>query len=275
MPILRVATLMMIVVAFYLAAIVVGLLPTRLGERLADRLAVAFCRSVLRTLRTDVRMDHVSGGGNNANALMLANHVSWMDIMVIGSLRPASFLAKSDVAAWPLIARFARMQGAVFVDRKRKRSIIPANQLLSERLKQNRLAVIFPEGTTTDGTTVGCFRSSHVQSALDAFRTRPAQTVCLQPLAIAYNTAAAAWVGDQAFLPHLWSIVLGDPITCTLRFAEPIDVTLTSDRKSLTRAAQHAVGACLTDMRAIIDCEAGPNAAMTFRPADVAPLVGA
>ncbi len=203
-----------------------------------------FCRTLLRLCRVRVAITGTQAHGRPAGrpVLAAANHVSWIDILALGTITPYCFLAKSDVAGWPIVSAFAEVQGTVFVDRGRRRSIVPANRRLAERMLAGRTALLFPEGTTVAGPHPGPFRSSHFAAARDALAIAPAhEAVDVQPIAIAYSSPAAAWVGDDALLPHVWRILRGRPLTCAITFGTPIAFAPGSDRKAVARQARAAV----------------------------------
>ena len=238
MPILRAIAIVVLLAAFSVAATALQLVGTRHGARLADRFAVLFCRSMLHMLGVRLRIE---GAPATTPALIVANHVSWIDILALGSRPSTCFLAKAEVQSWPVIARFARLKGTVFVERRRRRSIIPANADIAVRLREGRSVVVFPEGTTSDGTAVGRFGSSHVESVLTAYRA--GTRAVLQPIALAYDHPRAAWIGDESLVPHLLSILRLGTIECTLAFSPPMTLDSTTMRKPLTLMARDVVAA--------------------------------
>ncbi|WP_082494536.1 lysophospholipid acyltransferase family protein [Methylobacterium sp. Leaf108] len=191
-------------------------------------------------------------------ALVLANHVSWLDILVLGSLRPLSFVAKSEIAGWPLVGLLARLQRTIFIDRARRAATADVNAALAERLAEGDLIVLFAEGTTGDGTRLLPFRSSLVgaaRAAIDA-ETNSHTRIRLQPLAIAYprrNGMAVtrserpdiAWYGDMDLAPHLSVFLSGGPIDVHVVWGEPIPVESGTDRKRATAMAEARVRAAL------------------------------
>lgn len=234
-----VAILAFFVVGAPLQWIVATWLPRRIG--MIPRL---FCRTLLAL--TKVRLATRGGPATGGPVLALANHVSWIDVLALGALEPFCFLAKSDVAAWPIASAFARVQGTVFVDRRRRRSIVPANAALAARMLEGRRALVFPEGTTFAGPQPGPFKSSHLAAARDLLAHTPEYgSVAVQPIAISYSSAGAAWIGDDALLPHLWRILRGPPLTCALAFGSPIAYAASADRKAIARAARTAVAAMI------------------------------
>ena len=182
--------------------------------------------------------------------LILANHVSWLDIPVIGSLTPLFFVAKSEVSSWPLIGLLAKFQRTVFVDRQRRHATGEVNREIAERLVDGDPVVLFPEGTSGDGNRVLPFRTALVGAVRDVFVTHDA--VVVQPLIIAYTRLQgvpmgrghrhlAAWYGDMELADHLFSVLRQGAIDVEVTYAPPLRLDASHDRKSVTRAAEEAV----------------------------------
>ncbi|MDJ1158747.1 lysophospholipid acyltransferase family protein [Chelatococcus sp. SYSU_G07232] len=191
---------------------------------------------------------------NGEPALILANHVSWLDITVIGSLMPLSFVAKSEIAGWPLFGLFAKLQRSVFIDRTRRSATAVANETIAHRLKRGEAIVLFAEGTTGDGHRLLPFRSALVGAARDALADPDAPRIALKPLSIAYvrrhglplgraGQPHVAWYGDMDLLPHLKAILADGPIDVHLAWGESIPFDAETDRKAVTRRAERAVRA--------------------------------
>ena len=128
-------------------------------------------------------------------ALLASNHVSWLDPLVIASLLPCVPISKLDVARWPVIGALARELGVIFVSRGDARSGVRVLNAAGESLARGVSVLNFPEGTTTEGTTVLPFRPGLFGVAV---RLR----IPVVPVAIRYDPASLAWVGDAPFLPH-------------------------------------------------------------------------
>ena len=171
----------------------------------------------------------------DAPVLVLANHVSWLDISVIGSLGPLSFVAKSEVERWPVVGLFARLQRTVFIDRARRAHTAEVNATVARRLAGGDIIVLFPEGTSSDGNRVLPFRSSLVGAARAALSASGAGTIQLQPLAITYtrrnglpltrrDRPEIAWYGDMDLAPHLAALIRRRPVRGAghLRGADPL-----------------------------------------------------
>jgi lyso-ornithine lipid O-acyltransferase len=176
--------------------------------------------------------------------LLVANHVSWLDIVVLSAVLPVSFIAKREVRGWPLFGQMAQLQRTVFVDRDRRVKAALQRDDISERLNQGDALVLFPEGTSHDGRRVLPFKTS-LFGVVTAHASAPAV-----PVAIAYThhrglpiTArqrpSCAWYGDMDLAPHLWAFVKSGPVKVTVAFHPPLDDT--ADRKTLARDAEATI----------------------------------
>jgi 1-acyl-sn-glycerol-3-phosphate acyltransferase len=181
--------------------------------------------------------------------LFVANHVSYLDIVVLGSLVDATFVAKSEVAAWPLIGLLARIGRTVFIQR---RAAYCAGQCdaLAARLEAGQSLILFAEGTSSDGGRVLPFKSS-LFAAVE--RSSPSPAVRVQPVTIAYVRLKGglpidyalrslyAWYGDMRLAPHLWA-ALGLPgAVIEVRFHSPLSAAEFRSRKTLAQRAERLV----------------------------------
>ncbi len=223
------------------------------GGRWAGRFPVIFHRTALRLFGVRV---HESGTPPRSGepALVLSNHVSWLDILALGSLRPLSFIAKAEIEGWPIIGTFARLQRTIFVDRTRRGATASVNAAVAERLAAGDLVVLFAEGTTGDGLRLLPFRSSLVGAARDALMAGQggAGRIRLQPLALAYThraglpltrieRPAVAWYGDMDLAPHLGLFAGGGAIDLHVVWCAPIPFDAGTDRKAATALAEAEV----------------------------------
>jgi 1-acyl-sn-glycerol-3-phosphate acyltransferase len=233
------------VILIPIQAALVAVAPSRAGW-----LPVLFHRTFLALFNVRVREKGRPEAG--AACLVLSNHVSWLDIPVIGSLRPLSFVAKSEIAGWPLVGHLAKLQRSVFIERARKAATAEVNAEVARRLKQGQAIVLFPEGTTGDGNRLLAFRSSLIGAARAALSDPAVDTIMLQPLAIAYvrrnglpvtrrERPEIAWYGDMDLAPHLMAFLHDGPLDVEIRWGEPIPFDAGSDRKHATVLAERAV----------------------------------
>lgn len=181
--------------------------------------------------------------------LWVANHVSWCDIPLLGMLAPLSFLAKAEVRAWPALGWLAQAAGTLFIRRGSGDAAL-VNRQLATQLVQGRHLLIFPEGTSTDGTDVRTFHPRLFACALEAGRA-------VQPVAIRYwrngkPDTVAPFVGDDELPAHLRRLLTSDICDVEIQLLPPIDV-MALDRKAVAMNAQQAIAnALLVEPRAQI-----------------------
>lgn len=182
--------------------------------------------------------------------LIAANHVSWLDIVVLGSTMPLSFIAKSEVGGWPVVRFLARMQRTVYVDRSRRTRTAATGAEIADRLAAGDPVVLFAEGTSSNGNEVLPFRSALIGAARQALGTEA--EIAVQPLSIAYSRLGGlplgrierhhvAWYGDMDLAPHLLRVLSGPPLDAEVTWGAAIPLASDGDRKVVTAAAEAAV----------------------------------
>jgi lyso-ornithine lipid O-acyltransferase len=183
--------------------------------------------------------------------LFVSNHVSWADIIVIGSLAPIAYVAKSEVGQWPLVGATARMQRTVFVDRARRHQTGDAIAEIVARLASGTSVVLFAEGTSSDGNRVLPFRSALVGAVKEA-GVRADHGILVQPMSICYtglngipmgrqHRPTVAWYGDLDFVPHIKALLRRGAIDAVVSYGEPIGADGTSDRKAMAKSLEGVV----------------------------------
>lgn len=210
------------------------------------RLPIVFHRLLLKLIGFRLRTHGAMATA--APVFFVANHTSYLDIPVLGALIPASFVAKADVAAWPLFGFLARLQGTVFIERRSHRAGQQRDQLIGH-LAEGRSLILFPEGTSSDGQTVLPFKSS----LFGAIETAAADIdVIVQPVSVACTALDGlpltqnlrpfyAWYGDMTLLPHLWQAFKCGQFTIDVVFHPPLRAKDIPDRKDLAAACHRAV----------------------------------
>jgi 1-acyl-sn-glycerol-3-phosphate acyltransferase len=184
--------------------------------------------------------------------LIVANHVSWLDISVVGAQRPLAFVAKSEVAAWPVIGLLAKLQHTVFIDRARRAATADVAAEMGSRISAGEAVVLFAEGTTGDGTRILPLRSSLLGAAHQALAQGEGADIPVYPLAITYTgfhgmaggrdeRSALGWYGDTELAPHLRAMLATGAIDVTLSWGEPIAMGRKTSRKEATRLAEIAI----------------------------------
>jgi 1-acyl-sn-glycerol-3-phosphate acyltransferase len=238
-----------------------GLLAALRPGALDERFTRGWCRVACGILRLRVRR---FGTPVSGPALYAANHVSWLEVLALGSTTPLVFVAKDDVSRWPLIGALASAGGTLFLRRGSARAAARAAQDAALLLAQGRSVAFFPEGTSTSGEEVLAFKASLFEAA--------ARTGCdVQPVSVSYPRAAgranvAPFIGDDEFLPHLLRVLAEPEIVVELRFAPALSGHARG-RDELAGAARGAVVAGLSERR-----EARPLRAP--RPALQPPILG-
>lgn len=184
--------------------------------------------------------------------LIAANHVSWLDIMVLGSVAPVSFIAKSETSGWPFIGWLARMQRTVFIERERRRRAGDQASEIGARLAAGDGMVLFAEGTTADGNVILPFKSTLFGAAKAALETPGTERVLIQPVAIAYtrfhgmpmqriHRPLVAWIGGADLVPQIRALVREGAVDVEVVFGEGFDFTGASHRKQAAALAERQV----------------------------------
>lgn len=235
-------------VAAMLPAFALGLpaqwLALRMAPPLARWMPVYFHRYLLFVL--GVRVEKVGVLDARKPILIAANHLSWLDIVVISSLAPVSFIAKSEVGTWPLFGTLARLQRSIFVERQKRGKTGEVNRSIAARLADGDALVLFAEGTTSDGVRILPFRSALIGAAQAVTAGAEAGRSVVQPLNIVYprigglptgrvNHPLIAWHGDMDLLPHLGDFLTLPGVDCRVTFLGARAVEPGSDRKVLAR----------------------------------------
>ncbi len=214
---------------------IIGLL---LGRRWTRTLPVFYHRWCCRILGFRIRV--IGAPTTERPVLFAANHVSYTDITVLGSVIPGSFIAKAEVAHWPFFGWLAKLQRSVFVDR-RMRSAAIQRDAIGERLSAGDALILFPEGTSGDGNRVLPFKSALFAAAQQEKASRP---VIVQPVSLAYVRLDGmpigrlyrpffAWYGTVDLAPHMWSMVGLGTVEAVVEFHPPTSLSNCGSRKAL------------------------------------------
>lgn len=175
-------------------------------------------------------------------ALVISNHISWMDIVVLGHLIPGYFVSKSDVLDWPIIGYLARQGGTVFIRRGDKQQVRSTTEKMLWLLKQNRSILAFPEGTTSEGDVILPFHSSLFQPAVLGKSN-------IQPVLIQYEGKAktlAPFIGEDEFITHLFRILALPKVEVCLTIL-PIIQSANRKRTVLTELTRNQICSSLTE----------------------------
>ncbi|MBD8530861.1 1-acyl-sn-glycerol-3-phosphate acyltransferase [Massilia sp. CFBP 13647] len=211
------------------------------GRRLRDAATRRWSRQLLAIC--NVSVEAASGAPALEHALLVANHISWLDIFVINSLAPCRFVAKAEIRSWPVLGWLAAGAGTVFIARGNRRELRHIFKGIVEVLQRGERVGLFPEGTVAGQGSVLPFHANLFEAAVDA-------RVAVQPCALAYLDAAGHWhrgvdyTGDVSFVDSLVTILKGTPVRARLACLAPLEGA-GAHRRELAQAAHDAIQAAL------------------------------
>jgi lyso-ornithine lipid O-acyltransferase len=215
----------------------------RLWPAMARRLPFYFHRLACCILGFKIKISgQLPEGGQ---CLIVSNHVSWIDILVLSTVAPLSFVAKQEVASWPFFGWLAKLQRTVFVDRERRHSTKHSRTEMEMRLAAGDRVVLFPEGTSHDGGSVLPFKSSF-------FAAAAAPEIAIVPVTLAYtqnwqlpltrrNRPRFAWYADMELMPHLWEALCAGPLTVQIIIHPALDQDMRADRKRASATSERLI----------------------------------
>lgn len=205
-------------------------------------------------VRIHVQGENIRATQKKAGILYVANHAAILDIPVLGNVLKAVFIAKSDIAGWPIFGFLAKMQATIFVERRRA-AAQKQKYFLKNLLATGHHLTLFPEGTTSNGFEIYPFKSSLFAALLEASQDKKSRPIYIQPVTIRYTHLDGvpiknaqqmdqiAWYGDMVLAPHLWNNFKGRSIDVTVQFDAPILVEPAQDRKALSAELEQTVRA--------------------------------
>jgi len=222
-----------------------------LGKRIPHFYHRTLCKII--GVRVQLLGEPIKGGG-----LLLANHSSWLDIIILSGICPLAFVAKSEVRSWPLFGLLARLQNTIFVRRGETARTLGDRDNIRARIKSGDMIVIFPEGTSSDGNRVLPFKSA----LLGAAESPPSEVngaaahTQVQPVSISYvanygipmgreTRPSYTWYGDMDLLTHLWGAFASGPVDVVVEFHKSLTAVEAGGRKQLAERAERIVRAGL------------------------------
>lgn len=228
-------------------------------SRWARRLPVVYHRACCRIF--GVRLERLGEPTAHRPTLFVANHTSYLDIVVLGAALGGSFVAKAEVARWPFFSWLARLQRTVFVERSDRAGVARQRDAIRRRLDRGDNLILFPEGTSGDGIHLLPFKTALFSAAED-------ERVLVQPVSVAYCRLDGiplgrfyrplfAWYGTMTMVPHLWTAMGMGELTVALRFHEPVRWQDFGSRKALADHCSREIGH-------------GLSAALSGRPVEIA-----
>ncbi|MDB5655368.1 MAG: lyso-ornithine lipid acyltransferase [Tardiphaga sp.] len=238
------AVVVMVLVPFQMLGLALGWPMQRRIPHIFHR---AFCALA------GVRIREIGRRTTDTPVLILANHVSWLDICVIGALAPVVFVAKSEVARWPVFGWLAKLQRTIFIERERRQQTGAATQEIGDRLLSGDAVVLFAEGTSSDGVRILPFRSALIGAVHHALgESAHHSEITVQPLSLAYVgfgglpvgralRGNVAWYGDAELIPHFIGILAAGATDITVTWGDAVAYDMTANRKTIARDAERSV----------------------------------
>ncbi|MEV6179228.1 lysophospholipid acyltransferase family protein [Streptomyces sp. NPDC052015] len=224
--------------AAVLVLVLTGALLSPLGGRIPARTVRRWSRAVVRA--AGVRVRTTGAAVPDGGLLLVANHISWLDVPLLAAVRPARMLAKTEIRRWPVAGALAARGGALFIDRDRLRALPDTVARIAEALRAGQAVGVFPEGSTWCGRAQGRFRRAVFQAALDA-------RVPVQPVRIRYRceggavSTTPAFVGDDPLLASLWRVATARGLVAEVEVLPLIAPDRHGDRRALAAAAGELV----------------------------------
>ncbi|HZY19843.1 MAG TPA: lysophospholipid acyltransferase family protein [Ramlibacter sp.] len=218
----------------------IQLLFPRLGPAQREARVQAWARRMLQLLGIGLQLRGQPPA--RGPLLLVANHISWLDILVLHAARHCRFVSKSQVRQWPLIGPLATGAGTLYIERESRRDALRVVHQMAASLRAGDVLAVFPEGTTSDGMDLLPFHSNLLQAAVAA--QAPVQPVALQFLETrtGRTSLSPCYIGDDTLVGSLWRTVTGPAITAVVAFGEPQDAD-GRDRRAwaadLREAVQH------------------------------------
>jgi 1-acyl-sn-glycerol-3-phosphate acyltransferase len=183
--------------------------------------------------------------------IFVSNHSSWVDVPVVGAVLPAAFVAKGEIEGWPVVRTIARLGRTIFVSRQRG-STARERDAMQAVLARGDSLILFPEGTSSDGSRVLPFRSSFFAVAEGKGIDDPKRRPLIQPVSVVYDRLNGlpagrssrpvfAWYGDMDLASHFWRMAQNLDMRATVLLHAPLDPATFADRKSLAQAVWQTV----------------------------------
>lgn len=203
-----------------------------------------------------LRVTVIGAPARGRPTLLVSNHISWTDIIAIGSVAPVTFVAKQEVGKWPFVSMMANLQRTIYVDRTRRSGTGRTAEAMGRHMADGNAVVLFAEGQSDIGTHVLPFRSALVGAAQHAMEAAGATEVNIQPLTVAYTKlhglpisrnerSLVAWIKSKSVKQNIRDILSGPIKDVTVAFGTPQVLGHGADRKAVTKAAERDVRATL------------------------------
>jgi 1-acyl-sn-glycerol-3-phosphate acyltransferase len=193
------------------------------------------CRAALKAFHVEA----TTRGMPPPNAVIAANHLGYLDVLALAALTPVVFVAKREIASWPIFGWFARTAGTCFIDRKNRADVVRVGQEIAAALAANVSVIVFLEGTSSDGRGVLPFKSSLLEPVVrNGLRAAPAAVMFAVPVGFS-SADDVCWWGDMTLPPHLFKLAAISRVAVRVAWGEA--ATATGDRQELAASLRKQV----------------------------------
>lgn len=190
----------------------------RLAPAQREERVVRWARRMLQVLGIELQLRGTPPA--HGPVLLVANHLSWLDILVLHATRHCRFVSKADVEHWPLVGTLATGGGTLYIERESRRHVMRVVHHMAEALRAGDVLAVFPEGTTSDGAALLPFHGNLIQAAISA-------DAPVQPVALGFfdkvtgaPSTAASYVGDETLVGSLWRTLGAPPLVADVAFGQ-------------------------------------------------------
>lgn len=195
----------------------------------------AWSRTMLEKIGIELRI--IGQPAPTGPMLLVANHISWLDITSMHAARYCHFVSKASIKQWPIIGTLSDATGTLYVERENRRDALRVVHRMADALREQQVVAVFPEGTTSSGESLLPFHPNVLQAAIQA--DAPLQTVALSYLdrASGQRSLAASFIGDQTLVGSVWRVFTAPPLTVVLNYGVP-QLANGRDRRTWAQEAQ-------------------------------------
>jgi 1-acyl-sn-glycerol-3-phosphate acyltransferase len=177
--------------------------------------------------------------------LLVANHISWLDILVMNAAAPAHFVSKADVRHWPVLGRLIAGAGTLFIERESRRDAMRVVHHMAEHLQTGEMLAVFPEGTTSDGTELLPFHANLFQAAISAQAPMLPVALMYRDTTTGKRSSAPVYVGDTTLLASMWHTLCSPGLVAQVCYGQP-DFPQGRDRRTWAADARRQVATLLS-----------------------------
>ena len=239
MSLLRLILILIFLILIILISIPIQFFFNLIGFRFKKLYPLLFYRMIKISTGININFDSEKIDKKNSVVLYIANHVSWFDIICLGTLLDARFIAKKEVSKMGIFGFLAKLSNTFFIDNENKNKIIEYNNSIQKKLQEGENFIIFPEGTTSDGNGIISFKSSMLECAFD-----DNNKINIQPISICYSKLNnipmgiylrrnIAWVGDTSMVAAMVNFLRSGRITVDIIFHDTMSINNFENRKDL------------------------------------------